>query len=139
MTRKMALCMALAPHLATLTYASPHLIGAHAVPGAVLRPIKELLKHPLLVKPTDNDAWCVLPADDHQVLDAEVSDAKLCATPLSPDPSWAPSGLAASHNPCTLHARRTQQQFQSTVQWTVEAPIKAALYFPAIQHLSVCK
>jgi ATP-dependent helicase/nuclease subunit A len=27
----------------------------------------------------------------------------------------------------------------SEMQWTVEAPIKAALYFPAIQHLSVCK
>ena len=27
----------------------------------------------------------------------------------------------------------------SEMEWTVEAPIKAALYFPAIQHLSVCK
>ncbi len=26
----------------------------------------------------------------------------------------------------------------SEMKWTVEAPIKAALYFPAIQHLSVC-
>ncbi len=25
------------------------------------------------------------------------------------------------------------------LQWTIEAPIKAALYFPAIQHLCVCE
>jgi hypothetical protein len=25
------------------------------------------------------------------------------------------------------------------MNWEVEAPIKAALYFPAIQHLSVCE
>ena len=90
--------MALAPHLATLTYASPHLILSHAVPGSVLRPLKIRppvatpatvtttpktveQTEPLLVKPIDEDAWRVLPADDHQVLDAEVSDAKLCATP----------------------------------------------------------
>ena len=27
----------------------------------------------------------------------------------------------------------------SKMEWAVEAPIKAALYFPAIQHFSVCK
>ena len=27
----------------------------------------------------------------------------------------------------------------SEMEWTVEAPIKAALYFPAIQHLCVCE
>jgi len=103
--------MALAPHLATLTYASPHLILSNAVPGSVLRPLKirppvatpatvtttpKTVKQtePLLVKPIDEDAWRVLPADDHQVIGAEVSDAKL-----------------------------TQQRVQSNVQWTVEAPI----------------
>ena len=27
----------------------------------------------------------------------------------------------------------------SEMEWAVDAPVKAALYFPAIQHLSVCK
>ena len=27
----------------------------------------------------------------------------------------------------------------SEMDWAIDAPIKAALYFPAIQHLSVCK
>ena len=27
----------------------------------------------------------------------------------------------------------------SEMKWAIDAPIRAALYFPAIQHLSVCK
>ena len=27
----------------------------------------------------------------------------------------------------------------SEMKWAIDAPIKAALYFPAIQYLSVCK
>ena len=87
MSRTMVLCLALAPHLATLTYASPYLIVLHSVAGAVVKLLK--IQPPIptpqtdlryLAKPSDEDAWRVVPAtDDATLADAEISDARLCA------------------------------------------------------------
>ena len=95
----MTLCMVLAPHLATLTYASPHLIITQSVPGAIIgegirfrqpvvtpKPVTVVTK-PLpgkqLIKTDDDDAWRVARGQADLRNAAEVSDATLCAPHLS--------------------------------------------------------